>query len=58
LENFYHSIGLATTLDGLGIHDDRLAEMADKATNSDETKLGNFVKLGRSDVLNIYKLAL
>ncbi|HBE78619.1 MAG TPA: NADH-dependent alcohol dehydrogenase [Firmicutes bacterium] len=58
LENFYHSIGLATTLDGLGIHDDRLAEMADKATNSDENKVGNFVRLGRSDVLNIYNLAL
>ncbi len=57
LENFYHSIGLATTLKDAGIPDDRMAEMADKCTNYDTSKVGNFVKLGRSDVYNILKLA-
>jgi alcohol dehydrogenase len=57
LENFYHSIGLPTTLKDLGINDERLAEMADKCTNFDKLKIGNFVKLGRADVLNILKLA-
>jgi alcohol dehydrogenase YqhD (iron-dependent ADH family) len=57
LESFFKSIGLPTTLKDLGITDDRLAEMADKCTNSDKSTVGNFVKLGRSDVLKILELA-
>jgi alcohol dehydrogenase len=48
---------MPSNLKELGVHDDRLEEMADKCTNSDTTKVGNFVKLGKSDVLNILILA-
>jgi alcohol dehydrogenase YqhD (iron-dependent ADH family) len=57
LEEFFISIGLGVHLEDLGIKDDRLEEMADKATNSDNHKLGNFVKLDKRDVYNILKLA-
>lgn len=53
LEDFYHSIGLATDLKGIGIDESRLEEMADKCTNSDRATVGNFAKLGRADVLRI-----
>ena len=57
LENFFKLIGLPATLTGLGITDDRLEEMASKATNSDTTTVGNFVKLTKKDVYSILKLA-
>lgn len=57
LEAFFKSIGLPITLKELGVPDDKLEEMADKCTNSDTTKVGNFVKLGKADVLDILKLA-
>jgi len=57
LQNFLKSIEMPSNLTELGIHDDKLEEMADKCTNSDTTKVGNFVKLGKIDVLNVLKLA-
>ncbi|MBN2657046.1 MAG: iron-containing alcohol dehydrogenase [Spirochaetales bacterium] len=57
-EDFLKSIGLAVRLDGVGIDDTRLEEMADKATNGDKRTVGNFVKLNKADVFNILKLAL
>ena len=57
LENFFKSLGLPTNLKELGIIDDRLEEMASKATNSDLSTVGNFVKLGKNDVYSILKLA-
>lgn len=57
LENFYHSIGLATDLKGIGIDVNRLEEMAGKCTNSGQSTVGNFVKLGQKDVLEILKLS-
>lgn len=57
LEGFFSRIGLPITLKELGIEDDRLEEMADRATKRNTIKLGNFVKLDRDDVLEIYKLA-
>lgn len=57
LEEFFTSIGLPTRLEGLGITDDRLEEMADKGTDSDQKTLGNFVKLRKNDIYNILKLA-
>ena len=57
LEEFFISIGLGVYLEDLGIQDDRLEEMADKATNSNQRKLGNFVKLDKNDVYSILKLA-
>mgnify|MGYP001241811667 CR=1 FL=1 len=57
LQEFFGRVGLPVTLKDLGIEDDRLEEMADKATDSNTKTLGNFVKLDRDDVLQIYKLA-
>lgn len=57
-EEFMKSLGLAVRLDGVGIDESRLEEMADKATNGDTSTVGNFVKLKKGDVHNILKLAL
>lgn len=56
LQNFFKAIGMPINLTELGINDDRLEEMADKCTNSDTTTVGNFIKLGETDVLNVLKL--
>ena len=57
LEAFFHTIGLATSLPGLGIKDDRIAEMAAKCTDSDKHTVGNFVKLNQKAVNDILVLA-
>ena len=57
LENFLEFIGLPTNLKELGITDNRLEEMASKATASDTSTVGNFIKLTKNDVFNILKLA-
>ncbi len=57
LSQFFVSIGLPVTLEGLEIPEDRLEEMADKCTNYGSKQIGSFVKLWREDVLNILKLA-
>jgi len=57
MEEFFQSIGLPVTLEGLGIPDDRLEEMAAKCRKSPDGTVGNFVKLTSEDVLNILKLA-
>jgi len=57
LEIFLKSIGLAVTLREMGVPSDRLEEMADKCTQSGLKTVGNFVKLNRTDVLDILKLA-
>ncbi len=55
---FSRSIGMPTSLEELDIGEDRLDEMAAKATGNGSSTVGNFVKLGKADVLAIYKLAL
>jgi len=55
-KEFFSSIGLPVTLEGLEIPADRLEEMAEKATENGP--IGNFVKLDKEDVLNIYQSAL
>jgi len=57
LENFFKSIGLPINLKDLGITDDRLEEMASKATKADAATVGNFINLGKNDVYAILKLA-
>jgi len=57
LENFFKSIGLPVNLKELGVTNDRLEEMASKATKSDTSTVGNFIKLGKNDVYTILKLA-
>ncbi len=58
LRNFSASIGMPITLEEAEIGEDRLEEMAGKATGNGKNTLGSFVKLGKADVLAIYKLAL
>jgi alcohol dehydrogenase YqhD (iron-dependent ADH family) len=58
LEAFFKSLGLPTTLGELSINEERLLEMADKCTKSDTSTVGNFVKLGKTDVFNILKIAV
>lgn len=57
MEDFFHAIGLGTSLASLGIKDDRLAEMAEKCTAGDTRTVGNFVKLDQKAVFEILKLA-
>jgi alcohol dehydrogenase YqhD (iron-dependent ADH family) len=56
MEEFFHSLGLGTTLSDLGIHDDRIDEMADKSTGGNTHTLGHFVKLDRDAVREILLL--
>ena len=55
MKAFFRGIGLPTSLPELGITDDRMEEMARKATA--RGPLGNFVKLSKDDVVSIYRLA-
>ena len=57
LEKFFKRIGLMTTLTEVNIPDDRFEEMSAKATGQGTYTLGNFVKLGEKDVLEILKIA-
>ncbi len=57
LEAWYRQMGLPTRLADVGIHEDKLAEMADKCLIGRES-IGNFRKLGADDVYKIYRLAL
>jgi len=59
LKEFFAKLGLPQTLRDLGIGEDRLEEMAKKATKEafgKESPLGGFKKLYWQDVLAIYKL--
>lgn len=58
LEKFFASIGLPIRLKDADIDDSRLEEMADKCSRSDTITVGQFKKLNKQDILNIYKLAL
>jgi alcohol dehydrogenase YqhD (iron-dependent ADH family) len=55
LEGFFAEIGLPTKLSEVNISTDKFEEMAIKATKNH--KIGNFVKLGKEDVINILNLA-
>jgi len=56
-EAFYRSVGLPVTLKELGAGEDRLEEMADKATKGDTETIGQFVKLKKADIMAILDLA-
>lgn len=58
LIDFYKDIGMPGTLRDLNIPEDRFADMAEKASKSGTSTVGNFVKLGREDIISIYRLAL
>lgn len=54
-EEFFTSIGMPTRLSQAEIDSERFEEMAAKATENGT--LGNFVKLNKEDIVNIYRLA-
>ncbi|MGM0508696.1 MAG: iron-containing alcohol dehydrogenase [Fusobacteriota bacterium] len=56
-ENFIKSIGLDIRLSDIDIGEENFENMAKKATNGDQRTLGNFVKLSKKDIVEIYKLA-
>lgn len=55
-KEFFSSIGLPVTLEEMDITDSKLEEMAEKCAG--DGTIGNFKKLDKDDILNIYKLAL
>ncbi len=55
LENFFKNIGLPTTLKEIKISDEKFEEMAQKCT--EKGPVGNFKKLFKEDVLNIFNIA-
>jgi len=56
LKQYFKEIGLPTTLHEANIYEDKIDEMAKKAT--EKGPIGSFVKLSEDDVLNIYKFSL
>ena len=56
-KEFFASIGLPVTLEQLGAEEERIEEMADKCTAGDTETVGEFVKLNKEDIIEIYKLA-
>lgn len=58
LEKFWKSLGLPTRLSDLGIGADKIEEMAYKCTDGETHTTGQFVKLNKSDIEKIYRLAL
>lgn len=57
MEAFFKSMGLGTRLADLGIKGDRIDEMAEKGTNGNTRRLGNFVPMDREAVKKILLLA-
>jgi alcohol dehydrogenase YqhD (iron-dependent ADH family) len=59
LEDFFHSIGLATRLSDINIDDTYFDEMAEKAVSKNKNStIGSYVKLDFDAVKEIYQLAL
>lgn len=56
MENFYRKMGLPVRLKEISIGDDRFEEMATKC--SEDGTVGNFRKLDKDDILEIYRLAM
>jgi alcohol dehydrogenase YqhD (iron-dependent ADH family) len=57
LTEFFKKVGLPVSLSEVNITEERFEEMADKCTTSDKSTLGQFVKLNKQDIINIYNLA-
>ncbi len=56
MEDFYRKIGLPVRLNEIGIGDDRFEEMVSKC--SENGTIGNFKKLDKNDILEIFKLSM
>ncbi len=61
MEKFYRSIempiSMTELLNGKQVTDAEIEEMADKCTKGGTQTLGNFVKLTKQDIIEIYKMA-
>ncbi|MCI1945133.1 iron-containing alcohol dehydrogenase [Clostridium luticellarii] len=57
LTAFFKSMGLPTNLKEGNIPEDKIEEMADKCTDNDTKTVGQFVKIGKEDVVKILNLA-
>jgi len=57
LEEFYKSLDMPIRMSEVGINEDSIEIMASKTTQFTQ-QIGNFVKLNKQDIINIYKLAL
>ncbi|MEL5893593.1 iron-containing alcohol dehydrogenase [Bacteroides sp. GD17] len=60
MEDFYRTIGMPTTIKeliGRDITDEETDKMADKCSHNATITVGNFKKLSREDMKNIYRLA-
>ena len=55
-QSFFKDMGMPITLSEADIENDRFEEMADKATFSDTIPVGNFVKIDKAKMIDIYKL--
>lgn len=58
LEDWYKQLGLPTRLSEIGIDGSQFETMAERALVNRENGLGNFVKLKKHDIVEIFKLAL
>ncbi len=58
LEDWYIQLGLPTRLSQVGIDNSQFEQMAERALVGREAGIGNFVKLKKQDIINIYNLAL
>lgn len=58
LEKFYKSLNLPIKLSEVNINDDKINEMTERLFYNRSEYIGNFKKLNKEDVKNIYHLAL
>ena len=56
MREFFKKLGMPLTFEDAGLPADAFEEMADKATYGDMIPVGNFVKIGKSQMIDIYKL--
>lgn len=56
LQQFFKKLGMPLTFEDAGLPVDQFEEMADKATFGDSIPVGNFVKIGKDAMIDIYNL--
>lgn len=57
-EMFYKKLGIKTKLSELNITDEKFLEMALNATKNDTNKIGHYIPIGSSEIVEILKLCL
>ena len=56
MREFFCKLGMPLTFEDAGLPVDAFEEMADKATYGDTVPVGNFVKIGKAQMMDIYRL--